>query len=63
MGKVADLRKPLDLSVLKDKSVLVTGGASGIGSLIASRFAGHGQVLNGCGGISNGLVSATIVHV
>lgn len=37
-----DLEKPLDLSTLRDKSVLITGGASGIGALTATTFAEHG---------------------
>ena len=45
MTPVPDLSKALDLSILKDKSVLVTGGASGLGALIASSFAEHGYVL------------------
>lgn len=44
MTILADLSKTLDLSILKDKSVLVTGGASGLGALIASSFAEDGYV-------------------
>lgn len=42
MTAVADLRKPLDTSVLKGKSVLITGGVSGIGALIAKQCAEYG---------------------
>ena len=46
MTAVADLSKVLDLSILKDKSVLVTGGASGLGALIATSFAENGYALD-----------------
>ena len=42
MAGVVNFGKPLDLSKLKDKSVLVTGGASGIGSGIVAKFAENG---------------------
>ena len=42
MTPVADLSKEIDLSVLKDRSVIVTGGASGLGALIATSFAENG---------------------
>ena len=46
MTPVADLSKVLDLSILRDKSVLVTGGASGLGALIATNFAENGHGLD-----------------
>lgn len=42
MTPVADLSKTLDLSILRNKSVLITGGASGLGALIAIQFAENG---------------------
>ncbi|KAL8793650.1 MAG: hypothetical protein Q9195_003802 [Heterodermia aff. obscurata] len=42
MGGIADLTKPVKTGVLRDKSVLITGGASGLGALIATSFAEHG---------------------
>ena len=45
MTPIADLSKVLDVSVLKDKSVIVTGGASGLGALIAASFAENGYGL------------------
>jgi len=42
MGMIADFKSPFDPSTLKDKSVLVTGGVSGIGALTAALFARHG---------------------
>lgn len=41
MGPI-DFGKPIETRVLKGKSVLVTGGASGLGALIATAFAEHG---------------------
>ena len=46
MTPVADLSKVLDLSVLRGKSVIVTGGASGLGALIATTFAENGYGLD-----------------
>ena len=46
MTPVANLSKELDLSVLKDRSVIVTGGASGLGALIATSFAENGYALD-----------------
>ena len=46
MTPVADLSKVLDLSILRDKSVIVTGGASGLGALIATKFAENGHALD-----------------
>ena len=46
MLPVADLSKVLDLSILRDKSVIVTGGASGLGALIATSFAENGYGLD-----------------
>ena len=45
MGGVIDFDKPVDPSTLEDKAVLITGGASGIGALIARAFAGHGALV------------------
>ena len=42
MGGIADLTKPIEGGVLIDKSVLITGGASGLGALIATSFAKQG---------------------
>ena len=42
MGGIADLTRPVETGVLSDKSVLITGGASGLGALIATSFANHG---------------------
>ena len=42
MVEVIDFGKAIDVSKLRDKTVLITGGASGLGSGIASRFAEHG---------------------
>ena len=42
MGGIVDFSKSLDLSKLKDKSVLVTGGASGIGAGVVAKFAENG---------------------
>lgn len=39
---IPDLSKSLDPSTLQGKSVLITGGASGIGALTATTFAQHG---------------------
>lgn len=41
MGDVPDLKKSLDLSALTGRSVLVTGGASGIGALIVTTCLEH----------------------
>ena len=46
MTPIADLSKVLDLSILRDKSVIVTGGASGLGALIATNFAENGYGLD-----------------
>ena len=40
---IADPRKAPDTAILKNKSVLITGGASGIGALVATQFARHGS--------------------
>ena len=45
MRPVADLEKPIDLSFLRDRSVLVTGGVSGIGKLTATEFAKHNALV------------------
>ena len=42
MGGIADLKKSLDFSVLQNKTVLVTGGVSGLGALMVTQFAQHG---------------------
>ena len=42
MTPVADLSKTLDLSSLNDKTAIVTGGASGLGALIATSIAENG---------------------
>ncbi|KAK4690317.1 hypothetical protein P7C71_g6446, partial [Lecanoromycetidae sp. Uapishka_2] len=41
MGPPADMAKALDYSSLANKSVLITGGASGLGALIAAECAKH----------------------
>ncbi len=41
MGPPADMAKALDYSLLANKSVLITGGASGLGSVIAAECAKH----------------------
>lgn len=41
MGPPADLAKALDYSSLANKSVFITGGASGLGSIIAAECAKH----------------------
>ena len=45
MGGIANLKKPLDFSILRGKTVLVTGGVSGLGALIATAFAEHGSLV------------------
>lgn len=45
MTVTADLRKAFDPSILLNKSILITGGASGIGALIANQFAHHGAIV------------------
>ena len=42
MAPTADLKTAVDTSRLANKSMLVTGGASGLGSLIAAEAAKHG---------------------
>lgn len=42
MGCTADLKRHLDYSNLENKTVLITGGASGLGALIATAFAEQG---------------------
>ena len=42
MGPIADLEKPLDFSLLRNKTVLITGGVSGLGALMVIQFAQHG---------------------
>lgn len=42
MRAIADCEKPIETAVLKDKSILVTGGASGLGALIATSFVEYG---------------------
>ena len=42
MGCAADLKRPLDTSVLKYKVVLITGGVSGLGALVAEAFVREG---------------------
>lgn len=42
MGGIADLEKSLDFSVLKNKTVLITGGVSGLGALMVTQFARYG---------------------
>ena len=42
MGGIADLKKSVETGVLSGKSVLITGGASGLGALIAASFAKQG---------------------
>ena len=37
-----DLKKPVDYASLKDKNVLVTGGASGFGKAFVHMFADNG---------------------
>lgn len=41
--KPIDFSKPLDTSNLKDKSVIITGGANGIGLASATAFAEAGS--------------------
>ena len=42
MTPIPDLSKAIDLSALRDKSAIVTGGASGLGALIATQLAQNG---------------------
>ncbi len=42
MRAIADLKKSLDFSVLDKKTVLITGGVSGLGALIATQCAQYG---------------------
>ena len=42
MGGIADLEKSLDFSVLENKTVLITGGVSGLGALMVTQFAQYG---------------------
>ncbi|KAG7009329.1 5'-hydroxyaverantin dehydrogenase [Physcia stellaris] len=42
MRPIADCKKPIETAVIKGKSVLVTGGASGLGALIAASFVEYG---------------------
>ncbi len=42
MGPIADLKKSLDFSLLRNKTVLITGGVSGLGALMAIQFAQYG---------------------
>lgn len=42
MGPIADLEKSLDFSLLENKTVLITGGVSGLGALMATQFAQYG---------------------
>ena len=37
-----EANRPIDYSLLKDKSIIVTGGASGLGEAITTKFASHG---------------------
>ena len=39
--QIADLDKPIDASELAGRSVLITGGASGLGAQMAITFAQH----------------------
>lgn len=41
-NKPIDLKKPIDYAALKDRNVLVTGGASGFGKAFVHMFADHG---------------------
>lgn len=45
MGPIADLKMPLHFSILKNKTVLITGGVSGLGALIATAFAEQGALV------------------
>ena len=40
-SKVVDFDRPVDVSALAGKSVLITGGASGMGAMMATTFAQH----------------------
>lgn len=42
MEGIADLGKPLEFSILETKTVLITGGVSGLGALMVTQFAKYG---------------------
>ena len=42
MGGIVDFKKSLDFSILHNKTVLVTGGVSGLGALMVTQFAQYG---------------------
>lgn len=39
---IIDFGNPINAGILKDKSVLITGGASGLGALISTAFSRNG---------------------
>lgn len=41
-NKPVDVKKSIDYAALKDRNVLVTGGASGFGKAFVHMFADHG---------------------